>query len=100
MPHQFRARLASIRITPSRSEDANDVSRFLLEAHDLEIDPIRRLIDQDVYVTLTAAPPLATPLEDAIASALVVEPNGAAPTPLPSAGRRRRGTHPDPTEGE
>lgn len=100
MAAQFRARLASIRITPSRSEDAADTSRFVFEAHDLAVDPMRAMLDRDVIVTLQQAPIPPTPLDEAIDAALEHGTNVTDQTPSPVAGRRRRGTHADPTEGE
>jgi hypothetical protein len=98
MPHTFRARVASVRITPSRSEDADTVERVLLEAHDTEVDPLRELIDHEVYVTLAEAPLRRTPMEEAIDQ---VPANGRVDAAVPvSTGRRRRGTKATPTEGE
>jgi hypothetical protein len=101
MSHQFRARLASIRTTPSRSDDAKTVTRVLLEAHDTPLDPLGGYIDAEVYVTLQEADLPRTPLESAIERA-----NGANQGPVdeiasvPSAGRRRRGSRANPTEDE
>ena len=96
MPVQFRARVASVRINPSRSEDATTVTRILLEAHDIEVDQLRLLLDRDVFVVLTQAETRQTPIEAAIAAST---PNGQEPTPMPTAGRRR-GTRATPTDGE
>jgi hypothetical protein len=102
MGYTFRGRLASIRINPSRSEDANDISRFVIEAHDLAIDPIRSLIDKAIYVEIEAAGLEPTPLEVAIDQA---DSNGevndgrAALAGIRN-GRRRRGSRADATEGE
>jgi hypothetical protein len=94
---QFRARLASVRTTPSRSDDARTVTRVMFEAHDIEVDPLNELLDKDVFLTLHEAPVARTPLEAAIASA---SPNGVGESAegtasIPSAGRRRRGTKAD-----
>jgi len=121
---QFSGRLAGIRITPSRSEDADTVVRLLVEAHDITIDELAQLVGKDtlvVHMNLRPAP--ATPLEQAIIEAPpalyvtgyedatpaeVIDRTPDPPTTngrheepaLPSNTRRRRGTHADPTEGE
>lgn len=69
----------------------------MLEAHDIEVDPLRLLLDRDVFVVLTHAETRQTPIEAAIAAS---PPNGQEPTPIPTDGRRRHGTKANPTEGE
>jgi len=120
---QFSGRLAGIRITPSRSEDADTVVRLLVEAHDITVDDLAQLVGKDTLVVhMNLRPPPATPREQAIIEsppALFVGGYDATPaevidrTPdppttngrheepaLPSNTRRRRGTRANPTEGE
>jgi hypothetical protein len=100
MLQPIRGRLASVRATPSRAEDARTVVRVMLEFHDIPVDPLIELLDEQVGVAIARAAPAATPLEMAIATA--PETNGTLDDPitLPAAGRRRRGTQAHPTEGE
>lgn len=91
MSEQFRARLASVRTTPSRSEDAQTVTRITFEAHDILVDELNAMLDRDVHISVVIAPPPRTPLEDAIDESR----NGTAAA-VPAAGRRRRGTRAEP----
>jgi len=103
---QFAARLASIRSTPSRSDDVSTVTRILFEAHDISVDALVRELGEDLVVDWARRGPTPTPLEEAIEASstngrvaaeqeVQVEPVGVA-----AAGGRRRGTRADPTEGE
>jgi hypothetical protein len=101
MLQPMRGRLASVRATPSRADDVRTVVRVLLEFHDIPVDSLIELLDEQVGVVIARAAPAATPLEMAIATA-APEPNGTSTdsVTLPAAGRRRRGTQAHPTEGE
>lgn len=103
MPVPMRARLASVRATPSRADDVRTVVRVMLELHDVPVDPLVELLDEQVIFSVARAAPTPTPLEEAIAEA--PEPQHAngtydEPVVIPSAGRRRRGSRADATEGE
>jgi hypothetical protein len=93
---EFRARLASVRATPSRADDVKTVTRVLLEAHDIEVDPLVEYLGDDVRVVITSSPLPRLPLEQAIDNAdLTIDKadldHGTNGTAEVSAGRRRRG---------
>ncbi|HXJ31404.1 MAG TPA: hypothetical protein VNG35_12235 [Gemmatimonadales bacterium] len=93
-------RLASVRATPSRADDVRTVVRVLLEFHDIPVDSLIELLDEQVGVVIARAAPAATPLEMAIARAPETNGTSTDSVTLPAAGRRRRGTQAQPTEGE
>lgn len=82
----FAARVASVRITPSRADDVKTVVRVIIESHDISCDPLVGLIDKDVAVTLELLPLPLTPIEKAIEQA------SKEAVAVPAAGRRRNGT--------
>ena len=63
---QFTARLAAVRATPSRADDVKTVTRIVLEAHDISVDPLVEFLGDDVRVTLATVPMPLTPIEQAI----------------------------------
>lgn len=88
---EFAARVASVRITPSRADDVATVIRVIVEAHDITCDPLVELIDKQVAVRLDLLPLPLTPIETAIAEADDDRSEGNSVL-VPSAGRRRNGT--------
>lgn len=87
---EFAARVASVRVTPSRADDVSTVIRVVVEAHDITCDPLIQLIDKQVAVRLEVMPLPLTPIEEAIEAAY--EEEDPEPVAVPTAGRRRNGT--------
>jgi hypothetical protein len=91
---EFRARLASVRATPSRADDVRTVTRVMLEAHDIPVDPLVGYLGEDVRVTITTIPPPLLPLDEALEELGEAEDHGTNGTGevAVARGRRRRGT--------
>lgn len=91
MALEFSARLASIRSTPSRADDADTVTRIMLEAHDLEgVEWLTSRLGKDLEVSVGGAVRL--PLDEALENLEPAEPGENGTSVEVSAGRRRRGT--------
>lgn len=93
---QFRARLATVRGTPSRADDVRTVVRLNLEAHDISTDWLFEQLGEDLVVDLNLGPLVKLPLDEALEQS---SPNGTVDhsteqeqVVVPSNGRRRHGT--------
>jgi hypothetical protein len=91
MALEFSARLASIRSTPSRSDDAETVTRILFEAHDLEgVEWLTNRLGQDLAISVGSAGRL--PLDEALEDLAAPDEPATNGSVEVSAGRRKRGT--------